>query len=192
MKQIRFTEAVLYKCREDSVKDFKSIFERAESLNQEPIQIPRKTGRQTKRANYETDDPETVYRQAIYIPYLDGLLIQMRERFNEHMQTVSKVQHLIPRYVSEATYNDIVPIIDFYSTDINITDMNDEFQRWKIFWSNVSKYELPATAIDTIRVSTSTQQYYPNIFILLHVLAGHYCISRVIIQLLKTSKDIAS
>lgn len=171
IKQIEVIETVLRDCREDCIIDFKTIFEKAESLNGEHLRIPRKVGRQTKRSNYETDDPETFYRQSIYIPYLDGLLTQMKERFNDHMKTVTKVQYLIPRYVSEATYDDIVRLVDFYSTDINVTDMKDEFKRWKIFWSNESKDELPATAIDAIRYSKSIQLYYPNICILLHILA---------------------
>ena len=66
------------------------------------------------------------------------------------MKTSCKIQHLVPRYVRNAKYDDIVDVIEFYKSDILEGDMKDEFECWKVKWNRESRTEadLPGNVID--------------------------------------------
>ena len=64
-REISVILQVVRDCRENAVANFKILFFKAQELSVDPITIPRKIGRQLMRANYDTDDLETFYRQAI-------------------------------------------------------------------------------------------------------------------------------
>ena len=71
----------------------------------------------------------------------DGLQLQVSERFNDHMKISCKSQHLVPRYVRNAKYDDIVDMIEFYKSDISEGDMRNEFECWKVKWNRESRTE---------------------------------------------------
>ena len=68
-REINVILQVVRDCRENAVADFKTLFSKAQELSIDPITTRRKTGRQSMRANYDTDDPETFYRHAMCITY---------------------------------------------------------------------------------------------------------------------------
>jgi len=66
--KISSVQQILRDCRENACEEFKKIFETAEKLSSFPLPVPRKVGRKILRANYESHDAETYYRQAVYVP----------------------------------------------------------------------------------------------------------------------------
>ena len=52
------------------------------------LAIPRKTGRQTLRANHPSSTPEQYYYRSLYLPYVDHLVAEMDRRFASSPQLV--------------------------------------------------------------------------------------------------------
>ena len=69
VEQVSDITVILNNYRRNGNDDFHNIFVKAENLLGESLTFPRTVGRQTLRSNYETNDPETFYRQSIYTPY---------------------------------------------------------------------------------------------------------------------------
>ena len=109
--------AILNKCCEEADDDFKQIFLQAIELSDETITIPRRAARQSNHSNYTTNEPEVFSRQFIYLPYLDGLILQLTERFSVHMQKILKLQLLVSSHIHSATFDDLLPIIEMYDDD---------------------------------------------------------------------------
>jgi len=62
-----------------------------QQLNWEVSQtIPRLCGRQMQRTNIPAADPETYYRLAIYIPFLDHLMEGLSDRFGAAQQEMAE------------------------------------------------------------------------------------------------------
>lgn len=67
-------------CREDE-QIFKTLYQKMESLKGGPLAMPRRALHQTMRANYHADSPEEFYRLSMFMPYIDHLLTDLRNRF---------------------------------------------------------------------------------------------------------------
>ena len=63
--QVKYVTSLLQGCRDKGEGEFNKI------QAKEPITIPRKYKNQINRANFPTSDPETYFRQSIFIPYVD-------------------------------------------------------------------------------------------------------------------------
>ena len=136
------------------------------------VQIPRRTGRQTQRANYSAEaaaTPSDYYRLAVFIPYTDHLISEMTSRFSGLKKHVITIQMLIPRYVISATYQEVQQAVVFYAADIQQDSIIlGEFDRWKLKWSKVSSNERPANAVDAL---SACSEMFPNIQKLLKIFA---------------------
>lgn len=156
VEQVNDVKLVLQRCRGRTDVEFNAVFKQAEELVQEPIRVPRKAGRQI-------DDPQTYYRQSIFIPYIDGLIQQLNDRFGCHVQRALKLQQLVPSHVPKARFEDLVPTFNDYVDDLSCTpqEIKDEFERWQIKWNKCPLNERPRNAVDSL--ITSLQDFYPNI-----------------------------
>jgi hypothetical protein len=59
------------------------------------IKKPRVVGRQTCRNNVKADSPEEYYRRAMAIPLLDHVISNLKERFDDRNQIISKINNLL-------------------------------------------------------------------------------------------------
>jgi len=53
---------------------------------------------QISRDNYLSDDPEHFFREAIFVPYLDHLIVEMEDRFFDQKQKCRSLWGLIPKH----------------------------------------------------------------------------------------------
>jgi len=51
-----------------------------------PLLIPRRCKSHIFRDNYPSDDPEHFFREAIFVSYLDHLIVEMKDRFFDQKQ----------------------------------------------------------------------------------------------------------
>jgi hypothetical protein len=162
---------VLQQRRQNAEAKFNAIFCKVTALSQDldvQIQLPRRVGRQKNRENYEATDPEAYYRQAIYIPYMDNILTQLRERFEPHGRMCLRIQSLIPQFVDASTFDDLTEALDLYRSDLGPDSVIEgEFERWKLKWTAVAIADRPATAAETIQMCDSF--FFPQIYILLQL-----------------------
>lgn len=173
VEQVNDIRALLQECRTKGEQEFRDIFLQAEKIAQGPITIPRKCQTQTQRANFATGNPEEYFRQSIFIPYLDGLIMQLTERFSSHVQRAMKLQRLIPSHLQgqAAAAEELSAIFEDFKDDLDCSaqEFIDEFERWKIKWSKYPLNERPRNAIATLQAQFLP--FYPNITKLLVLFA---------------------
>jgi len=155
--------------RRDSELKFKDLFIAAKemadkmNINLVPSRI---VGVQKNRDNYE-GDPEAYFRRSIFLPFLDHLSMQLKIRFLEHRELLSKIQNILPTKCSELNTKDINETVNIFEKEWpnDIKGTTDDFIAEMTMWHrrclNISKDKRPKTFIETLNNCDST--LYPSI-----------------------------
>ncbi|KAK5649293.1 hypothetical protein RI129_000322 [Pyrocoelia pectoralis] len=133
----------LQKIRDNSEEEFADIFKSVEAIcSQEEItiKVPRTTGRQTTRENVPHDSPETYFRRAAFIPFLDHVIIQIKERFTAHKETLSSFEVLLNETSEDKVYTE--RLFGQYKNSIAATDASQLFGEIKIWHQKLKQVEL--------------------------------------------------
>ncbi|XP_030751390.1 52 kDa repressor of the inhibitor of the protein kinase-like [Sitophilus oryzae] len=151
---------------------FSNIFEKAEKLlksidAQEHIQIPRIVAHQKNRSNIMVASPEEYFRITVAIPFLDDFIHQLTERFAKHKKSLSSLHCLLPNVcvVHKVDLEDL----SLYKQFLDYDTLAAELDLWRQKWKQLIAVDRPKNAIETI--SECNQCIYPNIYILLKILA---------------------
>lgn len=110
--------------------------------------LPHLTGRQTKRPNYPASSVEEYYKVSVYIPLLENVLSDMKQRFcGEKNQVFFTLSQLLPRYIIGTNSEDITKLIQTIRTyfafdDTDFVDLEEmqlktEVDLWKSKWIKV-------------------------------------------------------
>ncbi|CAI6375957.1 unnamed protein product [Macrosiphum euphorbiae] len=94
------TQATLKDIRLNADKEFNELFKSIEkicSTLEIAVCVPRISCRQTHRNNVDVDTPESYYRVAVFIPFLDNFIEQLHNRFLEHRSILMSFDCLIPK-----------------------------------------------------------------------------------------------
>jgi hypothetical protein len=101
--------------RRESEQEFSSIFHEANNLCKKfdiMMKIPRLTSRQTLRSNYVTDSPESYFRASIFVPYLDHVIMELSERFEDQRLRCASLWCILPKYLSTSSSESILKLIE--------------------------------------------------------------------------------
>jgi hypothetical protein len=143
---------------------FKSVWQRAKNLA-DPLgvelntpRIPRHGGRQIYRANHQTNSSEEYYRVSLYVPLLDVILTDLRERFSSETLDIFKLSVFIPDNIVKNDadeYNKIVQsLLDRFGSLLDIDKgaatllLKDEMLLWREKW--LPEKERPTTALEIL------------------------------------------
>lgn len=115
----------------DSELKFKSLYAAAKEMAEKMdinLAPPRNIGIQKNRDNYE-GGPEEYFRRSIFHPFLDYLLMQLKIRFLEHRELLSKIQNILPTKCSELNTKEISEMINTVAKEWpnNIKGSTDDF-----------------------------------------------------------------
>jgi hypothetical protein len=126
------------------------------------------------RANADADSVEDHYRINFYIPFLDHVLVQLKERFSQHFSTVTQLSCLVPgmrpRPYLPCGEKEIKDAVNLYSSLVDETRVYHELKSWNAKWMHCSKDERrPESAVHTLEFCDPN--FYPNLFKLLTILA---------------------
>ena len=161
--------------REDS--SFQELFERAESSLGEDrmIETPRIASRMTKRSNPPSSSPFEYFRRTIFLPYVDTVWLQLKERFSNHKKQWKGLFSLLPAVVKQdgMNYETIDQLADFYSETIPGTKLElvAEVKRWVGMINNSeAEDDIPSSVIEALKLCHNLRTY-PNLEILLKILA---------------------
>lgn len=152
---------VLKEKRENVDRLMADMKDEAEKLLLEPLEKPRTTGRQRNRANVEAATPEEYFKRSIVIPYLDGIVNDLVDRFQPHNTTAFKISALLPAHLQKHTFSDVEDIVEFFQPCLLTTraDVSGEYDRWYMKWKNAEN--LPACPVDALR--DCDPDFYPLI-----------------------------
>lgn len=98
--------AILDHDRQSNV--FTHIYKECEDLCTEldiQLKIPRTATHQTKRANYNTNDPHTYYKLSVFLPYIDSIKTSLNTRFSEENTTVFQLFNIYPQELRKVDHN---------------------------------------------------------------------------------------
>lgn len=157
--------------RKNANSIFHDIFENAISLSYNfdvSIRTPKTTGKQKNRVNVETVSPEEYYRIAIFIPYIDTFIDQLKVRFTNHKTLLGNFDSLI-NPIADTTK--CLSLTETYMNDLNSpskTVLLSEYNLWQRRLINLEKCNV-GNAMEAL--SLCNPKIYPNIFKLIQIFA---------------------
>ena len=127
---------------------------------------PRVVGRQRHRSNAPAATPEEHCRRNMWFPLIDGLGMQLTERFPPSAPVVT-LQKLIPSMVHRLDSDEMVALAAQYEADLpSISCLRGELHCWSVRWERLPPEERPVSAI----VELEAARGLPNTAALLQLL----------------------
>ncbi|KAF0297597.1 repressor of the inhibitor of the protein kinase [Amphibalanus amphitrite] len=171
------TVTVLQDMRTNSDTEFENLMVDATAMAAKfkiEIKKPRLPSRAAHRSTAAADQtPEAYYRVNTFVPALDAVISNIRDRFGVHQRTAFLLSRLLPKNVRDSTWEQLEPVFRQYASLIGICteQLRSELRVWAAMWSNRPKTEpeVPLTAIGTL--NECSQCTFPAIHRLLRVLA---------------------
>ncbi|XP_054266894.1 52 kDa repressor of the inhibitor of the protein kinase-like [Macrosteles quadrilineatus] len=155
-------------------EQFHKIFERSKLMSELvlecEIEVPRQTKSQTKRDNHPHSSPEDYFKRAVFIPAIDGLIVNIEERFNQNRKFMSSIEVILPKNCSLQDLHLLENLNVYYESRVSQELLNAEYSMWCQKWSSVKKSDRP-TQLMTV-IDSCDKNFYPNIRYLLCVLAS--------------------
>lgn len=156
---------------------FGNVFCRATSLASVlgvDLRMPRITGRQTNRSNIETDCVESYFRATIYVPLIESVVEDLRQRLPWEVLNVYCLNCLLPRNADNKAGDSLAVLTAKYCSLLGLREdtlhqyLQAEFTLWQRKW-NRDEGAMPSTAVEAI--AGSVPELYPHILSLLRILA---------------------
>ena len=136
--------------------------------------IPRRCKTQIFRDSYPSDDPEHFFREAIFLPYLDHLIVEMENRFFDQKQKCRNLWGWIPTYcaASPNTAQDLESFLEIYQEGLSPkAAVVPEVQRWVYKWKKEDVSTVPLSAIEALcACHADIFPIFPIVYILLTIL----------------------
>ena len=165
---------ILRQNRSNCENVFHKIFDQAKNGCEKydaPLLIPRRCESQIFRDYYPSDDPENFFREAIFIPNLDHLIVEMEDRFLDQKHKCQSLCGLIPKYcdASPNTAQDLERLLHICQEDIGPrAAVVPEVQRWLNKWQKEDVSTVPSSPIKALCACLADN--HPNVYILLTIL----------------------
>ncbi|KAK3909764.1 52 kDa repressor of the inhibitor of the protein kinase, partial [Frankliniella fusca] len=180
-------KSVLSSRREKAEEHFNILWAKIEGIAEEVdthLIPPRRCGRQGNRANYATESPESYFRQAVFIPLLDHVLMDLEERFppdvltREPRQVCFNLPLLLPCNLTAISQSDLKQKTELlvknfhallpYDVDLSEKVLLGELTLWRQKWLTKDFLQLPQSSFDVLKCCDN--DVYPVIHKLLSVL----------------------
>ncbi|XP_066916952.1 52 kDa repressor of the inhibitor of the protein kinase-like [Clytia hemisphaerica] len=137
--------------------------------------IKRIAGQQTLRANFATDSTSEYYKFSLTIPLLDQVLSELRSRFSPENRIHLNGNYIRPNIVISSTdwKEKIYQFATQYEKDLpEKVNLKAELRQWEIYWRKIStKGNLLDTIVDTLSAVDSIKNWFPNIYVILCLVA---------------------
>jgi hypothetical protein len=173
MKSVDGCIAVLQSYRTDEAI-YSKLFHRAEQLYGGEITMPRTAHRQTARNNVPFTNAREYYCRAVFFPFLDNCMLQMRERFQKQHSLSLQLAALIPPMCNDCSFTDIEQGVTLYATFLpcSTAAVEAEFRRWQQHWKRTegSENDKLMTCTDALHAAELLRTY-PAISQLLRIFA---------------------
>lgn len=156
--------------------EFHKVFERSSTLTEEVFESiievpPRQAKKQTKRDNHpHNDSPEVYYRRAVFLPALDGLILNLEKRFSQNKDFLSAIEILLPTNCHHDNLGTISKLKVYYEDRVPQSELEAEYTLWCEKWSSQEKSLLPTKMMSVL--DACDKNFYPNIRYLLSILAS--------------------
>ncbi|CAN8006383.1 unnamed protein product, partial [Ixodes pacificus] len=161
-------------------KTFREIFAHTEEIAENmgaQLDVPRLVQRQMNCTKLPPQTAESYFRAHVYIPLVESVVEDLKQRLTEEVLEVYSLNTLLPRHVIEKGAQAKLSILAakygvlLGTGDVALqTIIRAEFSLWAANWRREQeKGPLPSTAVETLQ--ESEPELYPNIRTLLRALA---------------------
>jgi len=177
LQEVQLQTEVLSHMRQND-DNFQEIFQQAEVILGEAIMLPRLCGRQKNRPNTSVNETAVIYyKRTAYIPFLDNVLSQLKDRFLAHKTTVFRLMTILPARVVDSKFDHVKEAVLLYlpimsennDIELDIEDVKTGFLRWKTRWQDVSPDNRPNDPLSAL--AACDPNFFPYIFQLLQIFA---------------------
>lgn len=126
--------------------------------------------RLTQRQNIPSETPEEYYRKNLFIPFVDHVRNQMKDRFETHKTLVSALQIFLLRRVTSNCEKELIACKEFYEYTLpDSSTLMAEYSIWQSKWIKMEANLRPGNALDSLLQCNFN--LFPNIYTLLQILA---------------------
>lgn len=138
--------------------------------------MPRITGRQTQRQNVPAESPEEYFKKSIYIPLLDYVLSDLKERLSQDVLNLFNLRVVLPSANQSSDYKaTLEKVTKFYWNLLerpNLTAVAQEYLLWTQLWKRRLEEggKLPNSVMEAL--DSCDAEMYPTIEKLLRILAS--------------------
>ena len=125
-----------------------------------PLLIPKRCKSQIFRDNYPSDDPEHFFREAIFVLYLDHLVVEIEDGFFDQKQKRRSLWGLKYCDASPNTAQDFERLLEIYQEDIGPrAAVVPEVQRWVNKWAKEHVNTVLSSAIEALCACHCTRRF---------------------------------
>ena len=140
------------------------------------ITKPRVVKKQVYRENHQSSSIEEYYRRSLTVPFLSGVISELKDRFSDTHRIHSNAFFVIPsKVLSKKNWQEAVhSFVKVYENDMpNVLNIQSELDLWYNFWlkEKAEKRTVPDNITDTLKIVVGRKEWFPNIFTIL-VLVG--------------------
>lgn len=148
--------------------------ETAQLCNIGEATLPRRVNQQIHRSNTPADGPMEFYQRTAFIPFLDFIISELRDRFQSFHKLASGFTPLLPVNVLNKDFSDIRDVVIQF-LPILPSDHPDaikaEFLLWKTRWvtAEENSAKIPQNLMEVL--DTCNPVFFPNLNKLLRIFA---------------------
>ncbi|KAJ8885397.1 hypothetical protein PR048_011594 [Dryococelus australis] len=164
MTNIEHVERMPSEIRENCDKEFAVVYRNAQ-------------GKASKRFrnNVEASTPEEYYRRVVFIPYLDEILMHLKDKFSKHKHILLSLECLLPQNAVRKQFIDIEKAMEFYKDDLKDNNryiLEAEWRLWKMS-CRTPEHQTQAKEVMTVCevLKIIDKDSFPNMAILRTILA---------------------
>lgn len=124
------------------------------------LKLPRRSIKQVHRENYPTNDVEIYFRQSLFIPYLESIIMSLKDRFSDEKLKIFTLYNLHPKKMKLMSDQKFIESIEVICTLYGslLDNFKEQALSWYDLWKN-KEVEPTMKLIDTLDYAT----YYPAV-----------------------------
>ena len=99
------------------------------------MKIPRLCGKQRHSENVPAESVEEYYRRCLAVPFLDHIILELKNRFTDCQQHIPGGYAVIPELLNTTWKEDFMSICYAYVDDLECDSVIPELDMWERWWS---------------------------------------------------------
>lgn len=127
------------------------------------LQMPRVSSRQTHRSNQPSADFADYWKKSILIPYLDSLIVSLKDRFQEKNLPAYSLLSLHPSKMLKMTKDELKLTISNFAEFYGIINLENEIELWRVTWDDKKMNSKQLEDLELCEVIEETDTFFPSV-----------------------------
>lgn len=127
------------------------------------LHIPRVISRQTHRSNPPSSDFSDHWKKSLLIPYLDSLIVNLKERFPEQNLPAFSLLSLHPSNMLKMTNDELKTNISNSAEFYELGNLENEIELWRVIWDEKKLNGVQLENLELCEVIKAADNFFPSI-----------------------------